>query len=104
MMLIRHQLAACWFDLVVPVSAVMAAQTDNTIVVGLSTDAVTFDPAQISARDNSNIARHIFQTLYEPVPTGGLVPDLASGYSISDDGLEYTYTIPEGLTCSDGEP
>ncbi|WEJ57224.1 ABC transporter substrate-binding protein [Devosia sp. FJ2-5-3] len=104
MKLIRHLLAAGTVALVAPVSAVIAAPPDNTIVVGLSTDAVTFDPAQISARDNSNIARHIFQTLYEPVPTGGLVPDLASGYSISEDGLEYTYTIPEGLTCSDGEP
>lgn len=99
----KNMLMAGTVALVAPIVPVHAAPPDNTIVVGLSTDASTFDPAQISARDNSNIARHIFRTLYEPLPSGEIVPDLATGYSISDDGLEYTYTIPEGLTCEDGE-
>jgi len=96
-------MAGTFIALVAPVVPAFAAPADDTIVVGVSTDAVTFDPAQISARDNSNIARHIFRTLYEPLPTGEIVPDIATGYTVSDDGLKYTYTIPAGLTCEDGE-
>jgi peptide/nickel transport system substrate-binding protein len=87
-----------------PVLTAQAAPPDDTIVVGFSTDASTFDPPQISARDNSNIARHIFRTLYEQLPTGEIVPDLAVSYVESEDGTSYTYTLAEGLTCEDGEP
>jgi peptide/nickel transport system substrate-binding protein len=31
-------------------------------------------------------------------------PDLATGYTVSDDGLTYTYKLREGLKFSDGEP
>lgn len=31
-------------------------------------------------------------------------PDLATGYTVSDGGLTYTYTLREGLKFSDGEP
>ncbi|NGP18808.1 ABC transporter substrate-binding protein [Devosia aurantiaca] len=87
-----------------PSAGVYAAPPDDTLVVGFSADASTFDPAQISSRDNSNIARHMFRTLYEGLPDGDTVPDLAVSYVVSDDGLDYTYTLAEGLTCEDGEP
>jgi peptide/nickel transport system substrate-binding protein len=99
----RNLLLAGTVAVLLPTATAQAAPPDDTIVVGLSTDANTFDPAQISARDNSNIARHIFRTLYEPLPTGEIVPDLAESYVEAEDGLSYTYTLPEGLTCEDGE-
>jgi peptide/nickel transport system substrate-binding protein len=88
--------------LAVPVAA-LAAPPADTIVVGISADASTFDPANISSRDNSNIAKHIFGTLYEITPEGEIVPDLAESYVEAEDGLSYTYTLREGLTCEDGE-
>jgi peptide/nickel transport system substrate-binding protein len=41
-------------------AAAQAQPADDTIVVGLSADITTFEPANISSRDNANIARHIF--------------------------------------------
>ncbi|ABD57051.1 ABC transporter substrate-binding protein [Jannaschia sp. CCS1] len=79
------------------------AQADDTLVVGLSTDISTLDPAPISSRDNSNIARHIFGTLYTMSGDGEALPVLANNLEISDDGLAYVYTLNEGLTCHDGE-
>ncbi len=75
----------------------------NTIVVGLSADVATFEPANISSRDNMNIAHHIFGSLFTLDADGKHVPNLASAMAISDDGLAYTYTLRDGLTCHDGE-
>ncbi len=81
-----------------------AQQSEDTIVVGLSADITTFEPGMISSRDNANIARHIFSTLFALTPNGGHVPELAHTLEISDDGTAYVYTLNEGLTCHDGEP
>lgn len=75
----------------------------STIVVGLSADITTFEPANISSRDNMNIAHHIFSSLYTLDADGTHVPALARELAISEDGTAYTYTLREGLTCHDGE-
>ena len=79
------------------------AQSENAIVVGLSTGISTLDPAPISSRDNSNVARHIFGTLFTMSGSGEAVPVLANNLEITEDGLGYIYTLDEGLTCHDGE-
>ena len=80
-----------------------AQQSDDTIVVGLSADITTFEPGMISSRDNANIARHIFGSLFTLGPDGEHIPELAHTLEISEDGTGYTYTLNEGLTCHDGE-
>jgi peptide/nickel transport system substrate-binding protein len=99
----RHLLlaAGAGLALAAPVAAQVA---DDTLVVGLSADITTFEPAAISSRDNANVARHIFETLFSIEGDGSVVPDLATELKVSDDGLAYTYTIQEGRTCHDGEP
>ncbi len=81
-----------------------AAPPADTLVLGISADASTFDPAAISSRDNSNIAKHIFGTLYEVNANGEIVPQMAQSYTEAEDGLSYTYKLKPGLTCEDGEP
>ncbi len=98
---LHHMLAAGAASLALTTGAI--AQEDSTLVVGLSTDISTLDPAPISSRDNSNVARHIFATLYTMSGDGEALPVLANNLEISDDGLEYVYTLNEGLTCHDGE-
>lgn len=80
-----------------------AAPSSDTIVVGLSADASTFDPAQISSRDNANIAKHIFGTLYTVSFEGEVKPSLADKTEVSADGLSYVITIKPNLTCDNGE-
>ena len=36
--------------------------------------------------------------------TSGLIPDLAESFSVSEDGLEYTFTLRENIKWHDGEP
>ncbi|HSF65612.1 MAG TPA: ABC transporter substrate-binding protein, partial [Paracoccaceae bacterium] len=102
MTMLRH-LAAAGATGLLMCSTAMAAPPDDTLVVGLSADITTFEPANISSRDNANIARHIFGTLYTIAGDGTVSPDLAENLEISEDGLKYVYTLREGLTCHDGE-
>lgn len=100
---IHHMLAVGAASLALTTGAYAQAD-DNTIVVGLSADITTLDPAPISSRDNSNIARHIFGTLQTIDGDGNVQNDLATDLEITEDGTGYIYTLREGLTCHDGEP
>lgn len=80
------------------------APQEDTLTVALSADLTTFEPGMISSRDNANVARHIFASLFSLGPGGEHEPELAESLEISDDGLEYVYTLKPGLTCHDGEP
>ncbi len=79
-----------------------AQPADDTLVVGLSADVNTFEPADISSRPNANIARHIFGTLFTIDGDGNHLPDLAESLEVTEDGTGYIYTLREGLTCHDG--
>ncbi len=46
----------------------------------------------------------VYAGLLKATPIGGLEPDLAESYSISEDGLTYTFTLKPNLTFHDGEP
>lgn len=99
----RHLLMAGTVALVAPMAPAYAAPPADTLVVGISADATTFDPAAISSRDNSNMAKHLFGTLYEIDSEGQIVPQMAESYVEAADGLSYTYKLKPDLTCEDGE-
>lgn len=82
----------------------LAQPSDDTLVVGLSADASTFEPAEIRSMDNSNIARHIFTALTSIGDDGEILPRLATGWTISEDGTRIEFTLQEGYVCEDGEP
>jgi peptide/nickel transport system substrate-binding protein len=88
--------------LVVPVSAQIVPD-ENTLVIAQSVDVGALEPALVGSRAEANIFSHIFGTLYDITETGELAPFLATGYTISEDGTEWTFTLNEGLTCHDGE-
>lgn len=100
----RNLLPASLLILPVLAAPALAAPPDDTLVVGLSADASSFDPAQIASRDNANIAKHIFATLFTVNFEGEIKPYLAESTEVSADGRAYTFTIKPGLTCEDGEP
>ncbi len=85
-------------------TALAQAPDGSTLVIAQSTDANTFDPANISSRTTSNIAEHIFGTLYDVTGDGEIVPFLAESHEVSEDGKSVTFKLKEGLTCHDGEP
>ena len=72
--------------------------------VAASTDINTMDVAQTT--DNYMIPMNVFDRLYEvEVQADGstaIVPSLATDYTVSDDGLTYSFTLREGVQFSNG--
>jgi peptide/nickel transport system substrate-binding protein len=86
------------------VSAVSAQTPDeNTLVIAQSVDVGALEPSLVGSRAEANIFGHLFATLFEITGTGEITPFLATSYSISEDGTEWTFNLNEGLTCHNGE-
>lgn len=65
----------------------------------------SMDPALNSASTGSNLIRMAFAGLMGTRVVDGVAsnePELAESYTLSDDGLVYTFTLREGLKWSDG--
>ncbi|UOY00120.1 ABC transporter substrate-binding protein [Blastococcus sp. PRF04-17] len=80
-----------------------AAQSGGTLVFGAAGDPAMFDPAFASDGETFRIARQIHEGLLTN-ELGGTepVPALAEEYEVSDDGLEYTFMLREGVKFHDG--
>ena len=46
----------------------------------------------------------IYETLLSLDEDGNVQPHIAKSWSVSDDGLEYTLSLQDGVTCHDGSP
>jgi hypothetical protein len=80
-----------------------AEQTGGTLVFGAAGDPAMFDPAFASDGETFRVARQIHEGLLTN-EIGGTepVPQLAEDYEVSEDGLEYTFTLREGVKFHDG--
>ncbi len=80
-----------------------AAAQGGALRVGLPTVAATLDPATALDGPVSVIARQMFDTLvqYRDV-TSDIEPGLASQWSVSRDGLAWTFRLRDGVRFHDG--
>ncbi|SDC40558.1 peptide/nickel transport system substrate-binding protein [Geodermatophilus telluris] len=79
------------------------AQSGGTLVFGAAGDPAMFDPAFGSDGETFRVARQIHEGLLGN-ELGGTepVPELAEDYEVSEDGLEYTFALREGVKFHDG--
>lgn len=81
-----------------------ATTPTNTLALQIASEPNKLDPALNSSVDGACLAILAFSGLYAYDENGQLVPDLAEGYEMSDDGLTYTFTMKDDLKWSDGTP
>jgi peptide/nickel transport system substrate-binding protein len=75
----------------------------GAVVVTFKDDLATLDPAVGYDWQNWSIIKSIFSGLMDYKPgTTELMPDLAESYTISDDGLTYTFTLRPNLKFHNG--
>lgn len=80
-----------------------AGGDSDTLVVGTTEKPSTIDPAKGYEKMASDFLFHTTDRLIELEPgTGDAVEGVAESYEISDDALEYTFTLREGVTFQDG--
>ena len=82
----------------------IAAQDDSTVTVTFSeSQPQRLDPHAGATVDDFLVLRNVCEGLidYDPV-TLQTIPGLAESWTISDDGLVYTFTLRGGITFSDG--
>lgn len=91
----------------------LPAQSDNSspelpeggsIVVGIQQDFDSLDPHIAEAAGTSEVLFNIFEGLVKPDTEGNLVPAVASGYKIAEDGKTYTFILRKGILFHTGEP
>ena len=79
----------------------------DVLKVNLASEPAKIDPALNSSVDGACMCVNLFAGLYTYDAEGNLQPDLADHskpYTLSDDGLTYTFTLQGGLKWSDGTP
>jgi len=107
MMTLRRALASI-IAVTVAVSlwvAPIAAQPAGTLVVGLVAEPVNLDPPQVTDLNSNRVGRRIVETLVTfPEESTQVVPGLAESWTISKDGLQYTFKLRRGITFHDGTP
>ncbi len=79
------------------------AASGGTLVFGAAGDPKMFDPAFASDGETFRVARQIHEGLLGN-ELGGTdpVPELAEDWEVSEDGLEYTFALREGVQFHDG--
>jgi peptide/nickel transport system substrate-binding protein len=81
------------------------AAAGATLTFGTSADPVVLDGALVSDGESLRAIDQMFEGLVTLEPgTTEVVPGLAESWDISEDGLEYTFHLREGVTFHDGEP
>jgi peptide/nickel transport system substrate-binding protein len=62
------------------------------------------NPVLAKSNADRNMTSLVYSGLVRMSPNGQLIPDLADNWTVSDDGLTYTFTLKDNLNWQDGEP
>ena len=81
----------------------VGAQDGGVLRVGVNAPVV-LDPALHTNDPETALNRAIYDYLVEVLPDASIGANLASDWTISDDGLTYTFTLVQGVTFHDGKP
>lgn len=83
----------------------LAAQDElRTLYRGGAGDPESLDPHKILAAFESTILTDMFLPLATTAANDDALPGSAESWTISDDGLTYTFNMRDGLVWSDGTP
>lgn len=76
---------------------------EKTLGFDITYGVSSFDPQLASTDPELTIAQNCFTGLFAEDENGSLVNALCESYSVSDDGLTYTFRVRKGCLWNDGE-
>ena len=77
-------------------------KSGGTLQVLLQADSETLDPHKTTNSTALILIQLLYDRLVEVTPDDTIVPGLAKDWTISDDGLTYTFNLREGVKFQDG--
>lgn len=89
-----------------PMALYAETPADTLVVADAIDDIVSIDPHEAFEFSGVDLNNNVYDSLIEldPAKPGELVPGLAESWSVSDDGMTYTFKIKSGITFSSGNP
>lgn len=78
-------------------------KTGGTVIIGQSAEPITLNPNGKMDNNFDAIAQNIFSRLLKTNNVQKVILDLATDYTVSADGQEYTFKLPANVTFHDGE-
>jgi peptide/nickel transport system substrate-binding protein len=99
MLLFSLSVAACQ-PIVAP------ADQANTLLIAISEDSTTLDPARAYESLPTIVHKAVYQTLltFPPDAMDQVIPVLAKSWEMSPDGAVYTFELDENARFSNGDP
>ena len=79
------------------------AQGSRVLNFGLSGNPDTLDPQKTSGTLTFQVLKSFYDTLVEPDTTGNIVPALAESWSVSADGLTWTFKLRKDVVFHNGQ-
>ena len=81
----------------------VAAQAETKLVIGLQQEPTTLDPtSDATASIDGMLTQNVYEALTTVAENGEVLPQLAESWTVSDDGLTYTFKLAKGVTFHDG--
>lgn len=78
-------------------------QAKSMLAIGMQQEPSSLDPtADATASIDGMLAHNVYESLTTVAEDGGILPKLATGWTVSDDGLTYTFDLAKGVTFHDG--
>lgn len=79
------------------------ASSKNELVIAVNENFISMDPHNTGDTNSSSVQETMLEGLLGFDADGQIMKVLADDYSISEDALEYTFKLQEGVTFHDGE-
>jgi oligopeptide transport system substrate-binding protein len=78
--------------------------SSKSVAINLEQTVKDLDSAQTTDSVSTEILQNVTSGLYRLDPNSRPFPDMAEGVDISEDGLNYTFTLRDGIKWSNGDP
>jgi len=83
--------------------AMVVAQTENILTVGMFTDPPRLDPAEVSSYEEGIVTYNVYETLLKyDLETWDILPNLAESWEISEDATEAIFHLQADIKFHDG--
>src|SRR5258708_35670588 len=87
-----------------PIGKITPAAAEKVLRIANMAEPETLDPHKSSTVPEHNILLNLFEGLMVLDPGGNVAPGAAESFSISEDGLTYTFRLRVNAKWSNGEP